>query len=1024
MFIRKVSWRVHKYLHLTGLPRFISQYKPEEQYRILLRGTWATMSPTFKERLLGRLREGSFNTVKQWYYTANGCVLPYLLGMGEKQSYDYSVIDRLTKWCLEGCATNFAQFISRLKSCKKAIRKAYATESEIPSFRDMGAYLYAYRTFDTQKGPELRAQYVLLWTQSRATGLADSAMMQRSLKKFEDTITQQPRVIKVVDTVLRDSCAAFRAVRGLKAHVSAGPAACLQSTREAGGQTAFLQRLVRHKVLHRVYNFNTLNYEAIEPRSVRSASDLLSWAIQEVHENPLKVKVVRVHAVAEPSKARVITVSHYAVNVILGVMAHLFAPCMTWTRVRSGMRADRHLWNVCQKMLHPQEKFWGDMRDYAPVYALSTDLEEATDYGNPSVGRAIWTEMLRVARGNKDFPLGLGILAKTIHMQNRVVLLPLRGGYRPVIKRRGWFMGDMMTKIILTVAHDMAIRKARPTISSIVGDDEVSFDNSQEKLESVLQNLADLDFKVSEPDTFISKVLAFYCEEGTLVPQNIRETTSFRMKRREPLSYIDVPRIRLLIPCRVETDNYSSTDIGRFSLLGKECGWVISNNPTLAGIFRIASLYQHMLVPRDATTHCPFTPTEIGGDGSYYDDPAFIEKVYEVKSRRWTETKYRIHQLMSGTWAFRLVRNDRLNEVVHKYHIMVPKLKALIDILPEESVLIPRNENQRIMMSALRTNKISSPEKVLFRLMQSAYWKALFKGVQDLPTLALVGERSDTTLGGPELHIDVDGFLRHWRNPGFTAKDRDTYWVKNDQLDIVDPRCLQWTFNNDDAGKLLTETWVQDNLGLFDRSVEDVLDRIYSGTELPESVRYRLNLYFESDVYIKEMLTKTPPRDLILVSQDRKLALEILRMCRARTGQQHRLLLEWPPYHIIGRTDEVKNLNSQRIDAFSDALVIEDPGAMYWSMANDMWNFEISKSGTDYDIRFDSILKIARVKHSPGLFTLRVIGYNPPDGFLWDGDTPPAPLYLKEEESRNPAPKAQSMNIYDVLADFESDEGA
>jgi hypothetical protein len=56
------------------------------------------------------------------------------------------------------------------------------------------------------------------------------------------------------------------------------------------------------------------------------------------------------------------------------------------------------------------------------------------------------------------------------------------------------------------------------TFGSFVGDDLIALSTESRLLRDHLQILRDLEFKISEKDTFISSKIMFYCEEGSLVP--------------------------------------------------------------------------------------------------------------------------------------------------------------------------------------------------------------------------------------------------------------------------------------------------------------------------------------------------------------------------------------------------------------------------------------------------------------------------------------------------------------------------
>jgi hypothetical protein len=136
----------------------------------------------------------------------------------------------------------------------------------------------------------------------------------------------------------------------------------------------------------------------------------------------------------------------------MGVFAHIFQPSLTSRQIKSGLKADRHLWRFLTDVLNPQNTEWGELINNNTVYALSTDLSEATDFGNKDVARQIWHSLIERAE-NPEFPLGLALLAKSKYCGKRFAFVPSQLGYQLVVMQRGWMMGDMMTKVILTLAH-------------------------------------------------------------------------------------------------------------------------------------------------------------------------------------------------------------------------------------------------------------------------------------------------------------------------------------------------------------------------------------------------------------------------------------------------------------------------------------------------------------------------------------------------------------------------------------------
>jgi hypothetical protein len=421
---------------LIGGPPYLRQLSGYYQYRVILDHLYYYRKPNgsiqgpsvhFTTTLRALCENKKLSTIRQWFHTANGVVLSYLL---VESNPNYLVVDKLTHCVLENCASNYSHFLSIYKKWKKTLRKWYAEgeEGEPPLNRALGcipALLLPYiRRRDGT--PQQRYQRVLVITQTRNVGLADRTMAELSLAKFVTTVTTPAEEIKLDYDLLKPTVGFCLNVSGAYAKVSCGPTACLESTRQTMGQTGLLMYLANQPVLEYRYDFETLEptlivreqhpvildegvnssgfntwwyrhinmststyyrdlryfreqlpvrlnvYRGVkvppslywqslagpevlpDPQPVRSAEDLLNWAVQTALHRPIHVRSVRAHVVCEPAKARVITVASYAYMVIMYVFGHLWQKLIKTSNVRSGLVGSRHLWSFLKEDLHPQ----------------------------------------------------------------------------------------------------------------------------------------------------------------------------------------------------------------------------------------------------------------------------------------------------------------------------------------------------------------------------------------------------------------------------------------------------------------------------------------------------------------------------------------------------------------------------------------------------------------------------------------------------------------------------------------------
>jgi hypothetical protein len=747
-------------------------------------------------------------------------------------------------------------------------------------------------------------------------------MIDASYKKFIATVSEPGQAVKLDPSILGKITEPCKRVDGTTAKVSCGTTSCLESTRAAGGKTAFLSHLAKVNSVREEYDFRTLASVKVKPRPVRSAKDLVNWAIYNVLHHPTYTSCVRLHGVSEPSKARTITVAPYAYQVLMGVFAHIFQPSLTSRQIKSGLKADRHLWRFLTDVLNPQNTEWGDLIG-KHVYALSTDLSEATDFGNRDVARQIWHALIERAE-NPEFPLGLALLAKSKYCGKRFAFVPHELGYQLVTMQRGWMMGDMMTKIILTLAHQYCCEKSGLRVYTLVGDDEIALENDPDKLNNHLSTLETI-FKVSELDTYVSDRLAFYCEEGSLVPQSVLDVPHVRMRRGQELDYLDYPRIRLLLPQPSEVDAYSMSNIGRFSLLGKETRWVANSNPRAKRLFDQAALLQHILVPQEPDTISPYTPIEIGGDGAYPIDGKHMLRVIENKSRNPRETKYRLAALLNGRFGYKFVRSGRTDKVVHKHHLFLPKIEGMKDLLPPEAVIVPRDQNQRTLINSLKIDMFSDPQSVFFEIAKGLYYQSLLRGETPVePSFSIDRKFSEGRTEDPQL--DYDLFIQTWSNPGFKFQNDWGYVVDKTKIPHLNPMNLgfNWSSYVPEKTKLkgYFEDWLRDNSDLLTESVPDLLKLIREDKPLPDRVVKRLNLFMESDSYLLHILDKewANKTEVGVVTRDQRLSLLIKRKLDAwNTSIPHRVICVDPALYMIGRAFE-------KIP--EDTPLLEDPGAM------------------------------------------------------------------------------------------------
>jgi hypothetical protein len=674
----------------------------------------------------------------------------------------------------------------------------------------------------------------------------------------------------------------------------------------------------------------------------------------------------------------------------MGAFAHALVPALYAAETKAGLSKDRNLWRFLHEQLSPESPEWDGFTNHS-VQAFCTDLEEATDFGNWWLARAVWSEFIRQTSGRNQ-PLGLMLLAKNLYTSPRPVFFRQgKSSYSYFFSRRAFLMGDLFTKVVLTIGQDYNVRQAlltspigdygsnskiqrvgslrpyntstlrdsghlnrdpvRPKISgsaySLVGDDVVILYVVLflgMVLEPYFRSAATSGgWKLSDDDTFDSKHLMFYCEEGSLVPSGPHKSTRHSIWRGREVDYLDYPRIRLLLPVKVETNTYSHTNVGRFALMGKESLWVIgtAGRPAIE-MYSIASLLQHLMVPRDIETLCPYVPQEIGGDGAFHHDPDFLSQVISVKSKDHAETLYRMQCQLSKTWAHKFVSSDKPRGGVLKQSLILPTLDRMRQWIPERSIIIPESPEHAELYSALPRGILESPQLTFFKLVKRVYNSHLFRGIM-LPNLMvrsdLSSKRGSTPLSellnffstiGPDGTNNFSRYLENWRRPGFQYRNMDPYFVVPERhRDIMS---LGWNW------KIRPEKPTE----LSRLDVWTFLDVIRMNRDIPLVVD-RLNMFFESDPLIMIRVRERPEiRGLItLVSRDKRLAHQVCRWVRSNRDPFASVDLVSPEFWILGRMGE-----------FPSHCIIPDAGAINFlgRMASST-NLDVAVCNAPYRVR-------------------------------------------------------------------------
>lgn len=167
-------------------------------------------------------------------------------------------------------------------------------------------------------------------------------------------------------------------------------------------------------------------------------------------------------------------------------------------------------------------------------------------------------------------------------------------------------------------------------VDTEVGDDHLSVTDAPLLFVAELITANDVfGVQVSEKDTFISDRYGNYSESYILKPDNISELYHPSMSSGEDLVYLDIAKIRTVIPVCSMRQKHSDTVDGKVSLLGKQaiyktglCGYEIT----------IAQCLQQLCLGLNKELKFPYIPTYLGGFGSppIFDNPKSMIRCFQT----------------------------------------------------------------------------------------------------------------------------------------------------------------------------------------------------------------------------------------------------------------------------------------------------------------------------------------------------------------------------------------------------------
>jgi hypothetical protein len=646
------KWRIKNKSSSSSSRRTIDRMTPRMQIIVLRAHTYwfkrlAPASQYKVKTLLERGRTGLLK-LKEILHYSDAVVVGLLLSNPEKFVSDpYEITDRLHNCVISNLLHNFLNFELMLKKFRKTLRFHMFNKLPFPSeeFGGKGAFrhisFYKSLTIDDlnliyESNSRHKMYMTLMNSQTRASGLASEGLMKLSLAKFKENVSVKrefspnPQLVQAIDRVLDQvvGSSSYGSLPNLK--ISISTSSCQEIGKQKGGKYKFAQNILREfdypkDQLDLFFDGDAFTIEGEEDEFIVSKlpyqtfGEIVWTTAYAIYDDPNVIRKVNVAAVRENGKARIVTSGSFWKDALLQPFSHLtIEMCKVIKCISNAFQAAKHGWQWIR-----------DIEDFQPLKdssfegwkAYCSDWENATDAPSPDSGRAIVGKLLEKMLVPDHV---IQVLMNT-WLGDKVARVSRNSSF---IIRNGIMMGDPLTKTNLCLAHPICLEYARIQIKRIDplfpfaayghgnGDDLAFIFNHPLFPRLYSEAAGRLGYKESVLDTFVSEDWLFYCEEAFHIPKHSRNYVSISQKHKniDLLPYLDYPRIRLLIDTQKDREDFSSSTLGKFTLIGKEVNF-LPDDSVLYNFYQFASAMQDVLLDIHNCPDLPIAPHQLLGVG-------------------------------------------------------------------------------------------------------------------------------------------------------------------------------------------------------------------------------------------------------------------------------------------------------------------------------------------------------------------------------------------------------------------------
>jgi len=605
-----------------------------QKVRVLKERTYwyKRLKPNVRRMVEGLLadRKGTLR-LKEILHTVDGAIsslivsYPEALFTSPDPKTAYAISDRVMNSIISNCIFNYAEFQRNWKQFKKELRKAaFLREEYHPNerfIRKMSWVRVVLEKYNLTATSNSKAKMfrVCAFTQTRATGLADSKMMETAIDEFIDAVTVKKSfepdrfLMEAIDFVCERIAVQ---ASGYSPHfrVSMSTSACTETKKKDEGKFGHLKQRFRNHEIPPIPKFSPDNPGGQignlvfrEARQMIRASDPNIWKMN-------------VAAVRENGKCRIVGAGSFYKDALLQPFSHMtIEAAKNEPLLRDSFQAARLGYKFVEGITH-LDPVRGAILFEEDVLVASFDWKKATDRPTHASAHLTMGTLLRKMNTPQD------VIDDVFSIWPGQMDLHVNGKYvgRAV---NGIPMGHPLTKTNLSIAHPICAAYADLVVGKLEGtgagngDDGVEIKAgplAQSWISAFLEAARQLGYELSEDDYFVTRDWFTYCEEVAMIPIDRFHTVAnaSRMKSDKLLPYLDVPKFRLVIDTKKDRRDFSSDPKGKYTLLGKDMEYVRKGGENqVSHLFSVASSMQDVCLGLKYQSIPVYIPRQVFGIG-------------------------------------------------------------------------------------------------------------------------------------------------------------------------------------------------------------------------------------------------------------------------------------------------------------------------------------------------------------------------------------------------------------------------